>query len=157
MKTVGMHLLFELSPLSLFIFAKSEQSLLQYTQFVDQHARNMGRTPEFKEQNFFGQLGHILILKLLSAPKLNLAEPTSHRSSDSGGQRKIDGWLILLLLLLEPNNTHSIFSDVLHTSSDDSDLPLPSITFPKLLRNTPDTPPFITSLPDLGIYIFLLV
>ena len=72
-----MHLLFELSPLSLFIFAKSEKSLLQYTQFVDRHAHNMRRTPEFKEKIFFGQLGRIVILKLPSAPKLNLAEPTT--------------------------------------------------------------------------------
>ena len=50
---------------------------LNTTQFVDQHARQMRRTPEFKEQNSFGQLGCILVLKLPSAPKLNLAEPTT--------------------------------------------------------------------------------
>lgn len=72
-----MRLLFELSPLSPFIFAKSEQSFLQYTQFVDRHAHRMRRTPEFEEQDFFGQLGRILILEIPSAPKLHLAEPTT--------------------------------------------------------------------------------
>ena len=37
----------------------------------------MRRTPEFEEQNFFGQLGRILVLELPLAPKLNLAEPTT--------------------------------------------------------------------------------
>jgi hypothetical protein len=71
-----MHLLFELSPLSSFHIC-SEQSLLQYTQFVDRHARHMRKTPDFEEQNFFGQLGRILLLELPSAPKLHLAEPTT--------------------------------------------------------------------------------
>jgi len=37
----------------------------------------MRRTPEFEEQDFFGQLGRILILEIPSAPKLHLAEPTT--------------------------------------------------------------------------------
>jgi len=77
MKTAEMLLLFELSPLSPFIFAKSEQFLLQYTQFVDRHARYMNRTPDFEEQNFFGQLKRILLLELPSARRLNLDEPTT--------------------------------------------------------------------------------
>jgi hypothetical protein len=72
-----MHLLFELSTLSPFIFAMSEHSLLQYTQFVDRNVRHMRKTPDFEEQNFFGQLGRILVLELPSAPKLHLAEPTT--------------------------------------------------------------------------------
>jgi hypothetical protein len=72
-----MRLSFELSPLSFHIFAISEQSLLQYTQFVDRNARYMRRTPDFEEQNFFGQLGRILLLELPPAPKLRLAEPTT--------------------------------------------------------------------------------
>ena len=52
-------------------------SLLQYTQFVDQNIRHRRKTPDFEEQIFFGQLGRILILELPSAPKLHLAEPTT--------------------------------------------------------------------------------
>ena len=70
-----MHLLFELSPF-LLSYSLSEQSLLQYTQLVDRHARCMRKTPDFEEQNFFGQLGHILVLELPSAQKLHLAKPT---------------------------------------------------------------------------------
>ena len=36
----------------------------------------MRKTPDFEEQNFFGQLGCILILELPSAQKLHLAKPT---------------------------------------------------------------------------------
>ena len=75
--TAEMHLLFELSPLSFFIFAISEQSLLQYTQLVDRNARYLRRTPDFEEKTFFGQLGRILFLELTPAPKLHLAEPTT--------------------------------------------------------------------------------
>ena len=71
-----MHLLFELSPF-LLSYSLSEQSLLQYTQLVDRHAHCMRKTPDFKEQNFFGQLGHILVLELPSAQKLRLAKPTT--------------------------------------------------------------------------------
>ena len=71
-----MHLLFKLSSRSPFIFAMSD-SLLQYTQFVDRNIRHRRKTPDFEEQIFFGQLGHILILELPSAPKLHLAEPTT--------------------------------------------------------------------------------
>lgn len=60
-----------------FIFHLFKQSLLQYTQLVDRHARHMRRTPDFEEQDFFGQLGRILILELPSARKLHLAEPTT--------------------------------------------------------------------------------
>jgi hypothetical protein len=69
--------MFELSILFPHIFGFSEQSLLQYTQFVDRHARHMRRTPDFEEENFFGQLGRILVLELPSTPKLHLAEPTT--------------------------------------------------------------------------------
>ena len=71
-----MHLLFKLSPF-LLSYSLSEQSLLQYAQLVDQHACCMRKTPDFKEQNFFGQLGCILILELPSAQKLHLAKPTT--------------------------------------------------------------------------------
>jgi hypothetical protein len=37
----------------------------------------MNRTLEFEEQNFFGQLGRILVLDLPSTRKLHLAEPTT--------------------------------------------------------------------------------
>jgi hypothetical protein len=37
----------------------------------------MRRTPDFEEQDFFGQLGRILVLELPSAPKLHLTEPTT--------------------------------------------------------------------------------
>ena len=63
-------------PVSHPIYICSEQSLLQYTQFVDQHACHMRKTPDFEEQILFGQLSHILLLELPSAPKLHLAEPT---------------------------------------------------------------------------------
>ena len=71
-----MHLLFELSPI-LFQISMSEHSLLQYTQSVDRHACRARKTPDFEEQNFFGQLGRILVLELPSAPKLHLTEPTT--------------------------------------------------------------------------------
>jgi hypothetical protein len=71
-----MHLLFELSPF-LLSYSLSEQSLLQYTQLVDRHAHRTRKTPDFEEQNFFGQLGRILVLELPSARKLRLAKPTT--------------------------------------------------------------------------------
>ena len=37
----------------------------------------MRKTLDFEEQNFFGQLGRILLLELPSARKLHLAEPTT--------------------------------------------------------------------------------
>jgi len=55
----------------------SDHSLVQYTQYVDRHARNNRRTPDFEEKNFFGQLKRILLLELPLAPRLNLAEPTT--------------------------------------------------------------------------------
>ena len=72
-----MHLLYELSTLSPFIFAMSELSFLQYTQFVDRNARCLRKTLDFEEQIFFGQLGCILVLELPMAPKLHLTEPTT--------------------------------------------------------------------------------
>ena len=55
----------------------SEHYLLQYTQFVDQNAHHLKKAPDFEEQNFFGQLGRILILELPTAQKLHLTEPTT--------------------------------------------------------------------------------
>jgi hypothetical protein len=60
----------------LSIYAISEYSLLQYTLYVDRHARHRRKTPDFVEQIFFGQLNRILVLELPPAPRLNLAEPT---------------------------------------------------------------------------------
>jgi len=57
--------------------AISDHSLVQYTQYVDRHARHNRRTPDFEEKNFFGQLKHILLLELPLAPRLNLAKPTT--------------------------------------------------------------------------------
>ena len=57
--------------------AMSDHSLLQYTQYVDRHASNNRRTPDFEEKTFFGQLKCILLLELPPAPRLNLAEPTT--------------------------------------------------------------------------------
>ena len=57
--------------------AISDHSLVQYTQYIDRHACNNRRTPDFKEKNFFGQLKCILLLELPLAPRLNLAEPTT--------------------------------------------------------------------------------
>jgi hypothetical protein len=37
----------------------------------------MNRTPEFEEQNFFGQLGRIIVLNLPSTQKFHLAKPTT--------------------------------------------------------------------------------
>ena len=71
-----MHPLFKLRSCSPFLFAKSD-ILLQYTQFVDRNIRHRRKTPDFKENFFFGQLGRILVLDLPSASKLHLAEPTT--------------------------------------------------------------------------------
>jgi hypothetical protein len=60
-----------------FHISYAEHSLLQYTQFVDRHVRHMRKSPDFEQQDFFGQLGRILVLELPSAPKLHLAEPTT--------------------------------------------------------------------------------
>jgi hypothetical protein len=57
--------------------AISEYSLLQYTLYVDRHARHRRKTPDFVEKIFFGQLNRILVLELPPAPRLNLAEPTT--------------------------------------------------------------------------------
>jgi hypothetical protein len=46
-------------------------------QFVDRHARNHRKTPDFKLQDFFGQLRRILLLELPSAPRLKLDKPTT--------------------------------------------------------------------------------
>ena len=55
----------------------SEHYLLQYTQFVDRNAHHLKKAPDFEEQNFFGQLSHILVLELPTAQKLHLTEPTT--------------------------------------------------------------------------------
>lgn len=52
-------------------------SFLQYTLFVDRHARHRRKTPEFEEKIFFGQLNRILLLDLPQMPQLPLAEPTT--------------------------------------------------------------------------------
>ena len=54
-----------------------EPYFIQYTQLVDRYARQKRRTPEFELQIFFGQLQRILVLELPSAPRLNLATPTT--------------------------------------------------------------------------------
>ena len=75
----------------------SEYSLLQYTQLVDQNARRLRKTPYFEEQDFFGQLGCILVLELPTAPKLHLTEPTTVIVAViQEFKAKIDGWHILL-------------------------------------------------------------
>lgn len=52
-------------------------TLLQYTLYVDRHARNRRKTPEFEEKIFFGQLNRILLIELPPEPWLALAEPTT--------------------------------------------------------------------------------
>ena len=74
--TAMMHPLFELS-LAFFIRTLTECCFIQYTQLVDQYTRQKRRIPEFKLQNFFGQLQHILVLELPSTPQLKLAMPTT--------------------------------------------------------------------------------
>lgn len=71
-----MHPLFELS-LAFSYIQLSEHYFIQYTQFVDRYARQKRRTPEFELQTFFGQLRRVLVLELPSAPRLNLATPTT--------------------------------------------------------------------------------
>ena len=39
--------------------------------------RHRSKTPDFKEKPFFGQLKRILVLELLAAPQLGIAEPTT--------------------------------------------------------------------------------
>jgi hypothetical protein len=53
------------------------EPFLQYTLYVDRHARHSRKTPDFEEKTFFGQLNRILVLELPAAPRLNLAEPTT--------------------------------------------------------------------------------
>jgi hypothetical protein len=53
------------------------EHLLQYTLYVDRHARHSRKTPDFEEKTFFGQLNCILVLELPATPRLNLAEPTT--------------------------------------------------------------------------------
>jgi hypothetical protein len=52
-------------------------TLLQYTLYVDRHARHRGITPDFEEKTFFGQLLRILVLELQAARQLDLAKPTT--------------------------------------------------------------------------------
>ncbi len=68
------HLLFKLS---LVFFCICHFWVLQYTLYVDRHARCRGKTPDFKEKVFFAQLNHILVLELPPAPQLDLTEPTT--------------------------------------------------------------------------------
>lgn len=44
---------------------------------MDRHARRRGKTPDFEEKVFFGQLKRILVLDLPPAPRLDLTEPTT--------------------------------------------------------------------------------
>jgi hypothetical protein len=60
-----------------FIYMKFLISFLQYTLYVDRHARHRRKTPEFEEKIFFGQLNRILLLELLQMPQLALAEPAT--------------------------------------------------------------------------------
>jgi len=53
------------------------EHLLQYTLYVDRHARHSRKTPDFEEKTFFGQLNCILVLDLPAAPRLNLVDPTT--------------------------------------------------------------------------------
>lgn len=39
--------------------------------------RRRGKTPDFEEKTFFGQLNRILVLELPPAPRLDLTEPTT--------------------------------------------------------------------------------
>ena len=76
MRIVGTRLLFELS-LVLFLCVQFLTTLLQYTLYVDRHARHKRRTPDFEEKTFFGQLHRILVLELQAAQRLDLAQPTT--------------------------------------------------------------------------------
>jgi hypothetical protein len=61
-----------------FIYMKFlTTSFLQYTLYVDRHARHRRKTPEFEERVFFGQLNQILLLELSQMPQLALAEPAT--------------------------------------------------------------------------------
>ncbi len=42
---------------------------------MDRHARCRGKTPDFEEKVFFGQLKRILVLDLPPAPRLDLTKP----------------------------------------------------------------------------------
>jgi hypothetical protein len=63
--------------LSSFRVCISEHFLLQYTLYVDRHARHRRKTPDFEEKIFFGQLNRIFLLELPPAPQLNLPEQTT--------------------------------------------------------------------------------
>ncbi len=52
-------------------------TLLKYALYVDRHARNRRKTPEFEERIFFGQLNRILLIELPPELRLALAEPTT--------------------------------------------------------------------------------
>lgn len=71
-----MHLLFALS-IVLFLCMQFLTTLVQYTLYVDRHARHRSKTPDFEEKPFFGQLKRILVLELPAAPRLGIAEPTT--------------------------------------------------------------------------------
>jgi len=52
-------------------------SFLQYALYVDWHTHCRRKAPKFQEKDFFGQLHRILVLELLQAPPLALAEWTT--------------------------------------------------------------------------------
>jgi hypothetical protein len=60
-----------------FLCLRLLTTLLQYTLYVDRHARHKRITPDFEEKTFFGQLQRILILELQAARRLDLAQPTT--------------------------------------------------------------------------------
>ena len=71
-----MHPLFELS-IAFSYTQLSDHYFIQYTQLVDQYARQKRRLPEFELQNFFGQLQRILVIDIPPTPRLNIAVPTT--------------------------------------------------------------------------------
>ena len=44
---------------------------------MDRHTRHPKKTPDFEENDFFGQLKRVLVLELPPAPQLNLTKPTT--------------------------------------------------------------------------------
>ena len=60
-----------------FLCALFLTTLLQYTLYVDRHARHKRKTPDFEEKTFFGQLLRVLVLELQASRRLDLADPTT--------------------------------------------------------------------------------
>lgn len=71
-----MHLSSELG-LVILLCVQFLTTLLQYTLYVDRHARHKRISSDFEEKTFFGQLHRILVLELPATPRLDLAEPTT--------------------------------------------------------------------------------